>query len=1178
MAAEEFGYAEGEQPTWSAGYAPPPQTSSVTPSPVPVGGAAFGIYPPARSARPAPVRSPLDAGTTVLRREPAPAPPPAEMRAYDPTLRERAVDRASATLERLGFDRAGARRAAQSALGGPQSNLPLGIGLADIPLVPSIPFLMQEGYRGTERAMSAAQRGDYGAAAMEYLGAAGMMLPVSAAVPPVAREVGKVLGSSMAARPVTAPMGRGQRGVFLGEKLFTPQEKARVSTAERLEREGVSPDDVLVQTGLVRDLDGTWAVEVSDDKMKVKALDAIKKVRQSVVNRIADLEDAREIRGRVDQGMSVEDAIADYQSRVKRDITPFSRSLADDSSDVLEIKLDNAYTSLQAPIRGLKMKDVVEHPELFGRLPKLAEMQIDFVPQRDLGPSWVAGEHDPSANAIRLRSQYILGDPAVRGVLGHEIQHAIDFGSGKDYGISPETIKGAREHWATLVKNESMNFNADATALQARRLMDANPSMTPEQALDEVVSKGNHYGTAEDFGGPGTINPNTQDPFTEEGMLRSATLNIIRNVPSDALNQRVDDSQRRLREAYEKRNAAAPDEAGRQEQYMRNQGEARARLTQTRIDLTPEERLGVFPMREQSLGLDRPPESLRTLEELTGGLYGLPQDVRFGASTARSRQRGAIDLGGPRPIPLSEALGDSPTTLRVLENLPGKRTTVTEQELREQMRRPEVTKAEKDVLERVISRMEGGSVSAENLVKEVGLETAPYRLEPQDDWEFATYGLDRIKRQRGGEIKSNVEDAHTTIYRSPTETSKDNHFNDPKYFGHTRSFKENGVIHVIEIQSDLVQKAGRELSPEERLRLEQGNAALSEQMRILQPISEPLHSGSTNYEEMANEFEKAIPALEAANEDFKFVFGSRLTDRYPTLFARNSPETAIDRAIELLRNSGDPGGQQRARRALNMSLMNFMNALDVRRAENTAKLAERGTAEAQRPMFKNWERRLIREELSRAVREVNAALKPNPEYGALLELEKDFENIMLNTEQSLRSIGFGEEYIASYMTKYRKTAENRLRKLPETPEFLPTGQSVIRFADADTVKKVENWTEYDLSQLPVEEAIRRQIADAGDPKDIEKATRYWENKRKNYDGPVMRRWQNQTIYDRYKDEVTSYLKSLGGRQVKDKYGVGWWEVPVKPQQRRTQIFGMGGAAAAGAAAAGYNAPSLVGED
>lgn len=1138
MAAEEFGYEEGTQPAWSAAAPPTPDSTAAAPVVGP-GGAAFGVFPAARSARPAPRRSPLDVGTTVLRREPAPAPPPAEMRAYDPTMRERAVERASSTLERLGFDRAGARRTAQSVLGGPQSNLPLGVGLIDIPIVPSIPFLMQEGYRGTERAMSAAQQGDYGRAAMEYLGAAAAMSPVSAAVPPVAREVGKVLGKTMATRPITAPMAQGQRGVFLGEKLFTPQERARVSTAEKLEREGVSPDDVMVQTGLVRDLDGTWAVEISDDKMKVKALDAVKKVRQSVVNRIADLEDAREIRGRIDQGMSVEDAISDYQSKIRRDVTPPSKSLADNSSDVLEIKLDNAYTSLQAPIRGLKMKDVIEHPELFGRLPKLAEMQIDFVSQRDLGPSWVAGEFDPSADAIRLRSQYMLGDPEVRGVAGHEIQHAIDFGSGKDYGISPETIKKASEHWSSQESILRSGYNAENTALYVRQLMDANPGMTAEQALDKTLEDAWHYGEGKDYARAGvTLNPETFTPYAEEGNLRSIVLNIASNVPEDQIARRAEDAAAALRDVQLKSRIAEPTEAGRQEQYMRNQGEARARLTQSRIDLTPEERLGVFPMREQTLGLDRPPESLRTIEELTGGRYGLPQDVRFGASTARSRQRGAIDLGF-RPIPLSEALSDQPTTLRVLENLPGKRTTVTEQELREQMRRPEVTKAEKDVLERVLSRMEGGSISAQNLVKEVGLETAPYRLEPADTDRFAAYGLFNISRDTtpapwvGRE--PNAQNARTTVYRSPTDTSADNHFRDPKYFGHTRAFDVDGVPHVVEIQSDLVQKANTVLSPEERLRLEQGNANINEQLRILQSISEPLHSGRTNYEEMADELEKAIPALESANEDFKLVFGSRLTERYPSLFDRNSPDTAIDRAIELLRDSGDLGNQVRARRALNMSVMNFMNALDVRKAENTAKLAERGTAEAQRPMFKNWERRLIREELSRAA----AGNAP-----------------------------------------------------------------VVRFADADTVALVEGWPEVNVA-----ERDRLKYAIEAQQRSVEEAERLYEAKKaKGADKDTMLRVElsmgnarrtlselraeferaggdstgrfykeYQGIYDRYNKEVANYLKSLGGKQVKDEYGVGWWEVPVKSQQRRTQIFGMG-AAAAGAGAAGYNVPSLVGEE
>jgi hypothetical protein len=65
--------------------------------------------------------------------------------------------------------------------------------------------------------------------------------------------------------------------------------------------------------------------------------------------------------------------------------------------------------------------------------------------------------------------------------------------------------------------------------------------------------------------------------------------------------------------------------------------------------------------------------------------------------------------------------------------------------------------------------------------------------------------------------------------------------------------------------------------------------------------------------------------------------------------------------------------------------------------------------------------------------------------------------------------------------------------------------------------------------------------------------------------------EHQGIYDRYKKEVTNYLKSLGGKQVKDQYGHSWWEVPVDPKKaKRTQLFSMGGAVAAGGAAT-YNA-------
>ena len=1026
MAAEEFGYAEGEQPTWSAA-APLRFIDSAPAAPVVgPGGAAFGVFPAARSARPAPRRSPLDVGTTVLRREPAPAPPPAEMREYEPTLRERAVDRASSTLERLGFDRAGARRTAQSVLGGPQSNLPLGVGLIDIPIAPSIPFLMQEGYRGTERAMSAAQQGDYGRAALEYLGAAAAMSPVSAAVPPVAREVGKVLGKTMAARPITAPMAQGQRGVFLGEKLFTPQERARVSTAEKLEREGVSPEEVMVQTGLVRDLDGTWSVEISDDKMRLKALDAVKAARQSVANRMTDIDAAKTIRASIDQGMTAEQAAADYKELTGQEPSANALGLAFRRSvEQLDAAWLNASSSMLAPIRGLKLKDVIEHPELFKRIPEFAEMQVDFLPESELGRGATGAYTAGQPGSLSLRSGFInpINEQEGARTVVHELQHAVSNQGGRDATVSPAMMD---------VADEEIGF-------------------VGPRAPGEQMSR---YKSAED--------------------------------------------------------------------------EVRARVAEARLGMSPEERAQVYPFQQGPGGMDIPRERVASLYDLSGGVFG----------TARSRQRGAVDLG-PRPIPLSEALADQPTTLRVLENLPGKRTTVTAEELREQMRRPEVTKAEKDVLERVLSRMEGGSISSQQLVKEVGLETAPYRLEPADSDEFADYGLFNIDRDTtpapwvGRE--PNAQNARTTVYRSPTETSEDNHFQDPKYFGHTRAFEADGIPHVVEIQSDLVQKAGKELTAEERQRLEQGNAALDSQLNAVKDMYESKNFVGSSFSDMADVLERNLPALESANEDFRLVFGSRLKEYPPFRISGLDEDDALDLAIRMLRNEYGEENRLGAADALYRALGRFENDLEVRKTENMAKLAERGAAEAQRPMFKNWERRLIREELSRAS---------------------------------------------------------------------ASGTPVVRFADADTVAKVEGWPEVNAA-----ERDRLRYAVEAQQRTVEETERLYESaKARNVDEDTMLRRelamgsaratlrnlmaeldraggestgrfykQYQGIYDRYNKEVTNYLKSLGGKQVKDEYGHGWWEVPVKPQQRRTQIFGMG-AAAAGAGAAGYNAPSLVGEE
>ncbi|WP_196301061.1 hypothetical protein, partial [Streptococcus pneumoniae] len=50
-----------------------------------------------------------------------------------------------------------------------------------------------------------------------------------------------------------------------------------------------------------------------------------------------------------------------------------------------------------------------------------------------------------------------------------------------------------------------------------------------------------------------------------------------------------------------------------------------------------------------------------------------------------------------------------------------------------------------------------------------------------------------------------VEDI-TTLWKNPRIKFNGSHFADSDVFGHTRSFIQDGVRHVIEVQSDFVQK------------------------------------------------------------------------------------------------------------------------------------------------------------------------------------------------------------------------------------------------------------------------------------------------------------------------------------------------------------------------------------
>ena len=100
-----------------------------------------------------------------------------EMRAYDPTMRERMASALQGGMEGMGVNRAKARKHAQTVMGGDSSNLPMGLGIADF-----VPFVgtsmgLEEGARDLGHAYDAVKRGDYIDAAADTAGAAMGLIP-----------------------------------------------------------------------------------------------------------------------------------------------------------------------------------------------------------------------------------------------------------------------------------------------------------------------------------------------------------------------------------------------------------------------------------------------------------------------------------------------------------------------------------------------------------------------------------------------------------------------------------------------------------------------------------------------------------------------------------------------------------------------------------------------------------------------------------------------------------------------------------------------------------------------------------------------------------------------------------------------------------------------------------------
>lgn len=131
---------------------------------------------------------------------------------------------------------------------------------------------------------------------------------------------------------------------------------------------------------------------------------------------------------------------------------------------------------------------------------------------------------------------------------------------------------------------------------------------------------------------------------------------------------------------------------------------------------------------------------------------------------------------------------------------------------------------EQAVIRRVVGDKK--TITSDELVGGLLEETAGWKFTPEKTpTTYDHFGLGRIGRAAEGSeriseggIPVPKEAQVTTRYRLPEfmQVSDANHFKDSGLFGWVRSFKEDGMRHVVEIQSDLAQKlSGIEFSPEQ---------------------------------------------------------------------------------------------------------------------------------------------------------------------------------------------------------------------------------------------------------------------------------------------------------------------------------------------------------------------------
>lgn len=502
------------------------------------------------------------------------------------------------------------------------------------------------------------------------------------------------------------------------------------------------------------------------------------------------------------------------------------------------------------------------------------------------------------------------------------------------------------------------------------------------------------------------------------------------------------------------------------------------------------------------------------LEEATTGLTGSPTAGAVAGLLGSIAQ----PMPGPGKVKKIEKLADiikttsfipGDLTTKILKKLEG-RSTVSKQFIEDLAKSADVKQVEKNLILKALDG-EGNTVNVANFGKKVEDQLVPLNVKIVGGRDkgvtmSATWSGIRLKE----EVRGNVAGYTEKVYQSPVPTSSGNvHFRDkaPNYFGHTRveDMGDKKTRRVLEVQSDLYQKGD-----------------VLDKVRKSDNVQE-----IKSLEAVKNLYDYSVKQGTDPEKAFQLMKKAK-----PNSLVGINSSYEMEQRIKLLQKQAGP----------DMEKYNSSIEKIEQYSNPTAHF------------------RMAREEIAQASKEGKTKVQfPTGE-----------------TALKIEGLGGGNggftliERVSQYSTHYNEI----------TPEKLKVGQELSQGGGRELVvakvlgdgkfeaypKRISDNVKI-VDQLKGEEALKKlinsnsqlyyEIKGAGGVDEWKKIQENW---KETFDISTKVDTKNP-IYKFYEDEMAKYLKNnYDAKLVKDKKGVTWYEVSIKPEMgtRPMDAFAMAG--------------------